>query len=68
MKTKWFIYSVMGLLFFGMGLSFLGEAIIQKYTQSQSWILWGTVALVITNSGLCLLGQAVIEKIKITSK
>jgi hypothetical protein len=58
----------MGLFFFGMGLSFLGEAIIQKYTQSQSWILWGTVALVITNSGLCLLGQAVIEKIKIISK
>ncbi|MBT3445117.1 MAG: hypothetical protein HN443_08765 [Flavobacteriaceae bacterium] len=68
MKTKWLIYSVMGLLFFGMDLSFLGEAIVQKYTQSQSWILWGIVALVITNSGLCLLGQAVIEKIKITSK
>jgi hypothetical protein len=51
-----------------MDLSFLGEAIVQKYTQSQSWILWGIVALVITNSGLCLLGQAVIEKIKITSK
>jgi hypothetical protein len=43
-----------------MGLSFFGEAIIQKYNQSQSWILWGTVALTITNSGLCLLGQAVI--------
>ena len=65
MKTKWMIYSVSGLVVFGMGLSILGEAIIQKFSQSDHWILWGTLALVVTNSGLCLFGQAVIEKIKI---
>ena len=68
MKNKWMMYSISGLLLFGMGLSILGEAIIIKYTQSDHWILVGTLALVVTNSGLCLFGQAVIEKVKIISK
>ncbi len=62
------MYSISGLLLFGMGLSILGEAIIIKYTQNDHWILVGTLALVVTNSGLCLFGQAVIEKVKIISK
>tara|TARA_A100001011_G_scaffold384094_1_gene456234 strand:- start:893 stop:1057 length:165 start_codon:yes stop_codon:yes gene_type:complete len=49
-----------------MGLSFLGEAIILKYSKSEHWILWGTLSLIITNCGLCLFGQAVVEKIKIS--
>ncbi|MEK9604583.1 MAG: hypothetical protein VW127_09190 [Flavobacteriaceae bacterium] len=68
MKSKWLIYSISGLMIFGMGLSFLGEAIIHKYSENENWILYGTVALIITNTGLCLFGQAVIEKIKITKK
>jgi len=52
----------MGLLIFGMGLSFLGEAIIMKYTKSPDWVIWGTVALTITNFGLCLFGNAVAIK------
>ncbi len=59
------IYSIFGLLVFGMGLSILGEAIILKYKQSDNWFVWGTLALITTNSGLCLFGQAVIEKIKL---
>lgn len=66
MKIKWLIYSITGLLLFGMGLSIVGEAIILKYDQSNDWFLWGTLALIITNTGLCLFGQAVIEKIKIS--
>lgn len=62
------MYSISGLLLFGMGLSILGEAIIIKYTQNDHWILVGTLALVVTNSGLCLFGQAVIKKVKIISK
>jgi hypothetical protein len=65
MKIKWMIYSIFGLLVFGMGLSILGEAIILKYKQSDNWLVWGTLALITTNSGLCLFGQAVIEKIKL---
>ncbi|MDA8758262.1 hypothetical protein N9M69_02725 [Flavobacteriaceae bacterium] len=68
MKNKWMMYSISGLLLFGMGLSILGEAIIIKYTQNDHWILVGTLALVVTKSGLCLFGQAVIEKVKIISK
>ncbi len=62
MKRKWLVYSIIGLLIFGMGLSFLGEAIIMKYTKSPDWVLWGTVSLIITNLGLCLFGNAVVIK------
>ena len=64
MRRKWLVYSIMGLLIFGMGLSFLGEAIIMKYTKSPDWVIWGTVALTITNFGLCLFGNAVAIKAK----
>ena len=64
-KKKWFLYSVVSLLIFGLGLSLLGEAIIMKYKNSENWVLLGTLSLVVTNSGLCLFGQAVIEKTKI---
>ena len=67
MKTKWLIYSISGLLFFGMGLSLLGEAIISKYIQNDNWVFFGTFALVVTNTGLCLFGQAIIEKIKLNN-
>ncbi len=63
-KQKWLLYAVGGLLFFGFGLSLLGEAIILKYNQSTNWVLAGTIALVVTNSGLCLFGQAIIIKVK----
>tara|TARA_B100001057_G_scaffold381734_1_gene387669 strand:+ start:4276 stop:4479 length:204 start_codon:yes stop_codon:yes gene_type:complete len=66
MKKKWLIYSVVGLLFFGMGLSILGEAVIMKFTQSDNWVLWGTLALTTTNFGLCLFGNAVVQKAKMS--
>ena len=63
-KIKWLIYAVSGLLFFGFGLSLLGEAILLKYNHSEYWIAGGTLALVVTNTGLCLFGQAIIIKVK----
>ena len=63
-KTKWLLYSIGGLLLLGLGLSLLGEAIIQKGQQTAVWVHWGTLALIVTNTGGCLVGQAVIEKIK----
>jgi uncharacterized protein YqgC (DUF456 family) len=63
-KTKWLLYSIGGLLLLGLGLSLLGEAIIQKGQQTAVWVHWGTLALILTNTGVCLVGQAVIEKIK----
>ena len=65
MRIKWIIYSISGLILFGMGLSLMGEAIVLKYKQSGNWFVLGTLALIITNSGLCLFGQAIIEKVKL---
>ena len=56
--TKWFFYSVLGLLLIGFGLSVLGEAIIKKYENHPDWFYWGTVALVIFNSGICIVIKA----------
>ena len=61
-KRRWIIYSISGLLFFGFGLSLLGESIILKYTNHHNWAIAGTLALVVTNAGLCLFGQAILEK------
>tara|TARA_B100001996_G_scaffold382232_1_gene373514 strand:+ start:593 stop:802 length:210 start_codon:yes stop_codon:yes gene_type:complete len=66
-KIKWLLYSVLGLITFGFGLSLLGEAIIMKYQESSYWVYFGSFALVVTNTGLCIFGQAVIEKIKFES-
>ena len=58
MKSKWLGFSISGLIFFGFGLSLLGEAIILKYNNEP--FFWdGTFALVVINSGLCLFGNAV---------
>ena len=57
-NTKWFFYSVFGLLLIGSGLSILGEAIIKKYENHPDWFYWGTVALVVFNSGICIVIKA----------
>jgi hypothetical protein len=61
---KSLIYSVISLLVIGLGLSFLGEAIISKWNNSSNWFWLGTLALVVCNTGFSLLGRAVIEKIR----
>ena len=58
MKSKWFVFSISGLIFFGLGLSLLGEAIILKYN-NEPFFWYGTFALVVIISGLCLFGNAV---------
>lgn len=67
MKKKWWIYSVIGLLFLGFGLSLLGEAIIYKFNNDFNWFYWGTVALVVFNSGIALLGEAIVLKGKMSN-
>tara|TARA_B100000941_G_scaffold211314_1_gene154863 strand:+ start:52 stop:249 length:198 start_codon:yes stop_codon:yes gene_type:complete len=56
--TKWFFFSVFGLLLLGSGLSILGEAIIKKYENHPDWFYWGTAALVVFNSGICIVIKA----------
>ena len=68
MKKKWFMYSVLGLLLIGFGLSLLGEAIIYKFQSDFNWFYWGTAALVVFNSGIALVGEAIILKYKMIQK
>ena len=62
MKKKWWIYSVVGLLLLGLGLSLLGEAIIYKFQNDFDWFFLGTIALVVFNSGIALVGEAIVIK------
>ena len=68
MKKKWFMYSVLGILLIGFGLSLLGEAIIYKFQNDFNWFYWGTAALVVFNSGIALVGEATILKYKMIQK
>ena len=66
MKKKWWLYSVLGLLLIGFGLSLLGEAIIYKSQNDYKWFYWGTAALIVFNSGIALVGGAIVLKVKIS--
>ena len=68
MKTKWLIYSIVGLLLIGFGLSILGEAIILKINQDFNWFYIGTLALIVFNSGICFVGKAILLKIEMSKK
>lgn len=68
LKTKWLLYSIIGLLLVGAGLSFFGEALLLKFkplSSFESWFWMGTLSLVLINSGLSFIGQAVIYKIRL---
>jgi hypothetical protein len=64
MLAKWLIYSIVGLLLCGFGLSLLGEAIILKFIKDSNWFYLGTIALVVFNSGICFVGKAILIRLK----
>ena len=68
MNYKWLLFSIIGLLLVGFGLSIFGETIIIKYENKGNWFLWGTISLITVNAGLCFIGQAIIEKVKAIHK
>jgi hypothetical protein len=60
LKKKWLTHAITGLMLNGLGLSLLGEAILQKSTgESFLWIFTGTVALSLINAGISYVGTAV---------
>ncbi len=65
-KQKWLLFSVLGLVLIGAGLSFFGEALILKMAADkwQEWFWIGTLSLVLINSGISFVGQAIIYKIE----
>jgi hypothetical protein len=58
LHKKWFWYAIIGLMFNGLGLSLVGEAIIAKLN-GEAWFLLGAFGLILVNSGLCFFGTAV---------
>lgn len=67
MRRRWLIFSILGLILVGAGVSVTGEAIILKGAGAavRSWFLLGTAGLILLNSGLSFFGQGVIEKVRI---
>ncbi|MBW3468128.1 hypothetical protein EGN73_09920 [Arthrospiribacter ruber] len=70
LKVKWLAYAVVGFLVMGLGLSFLGDAIVLKMTSNElwEWFAYGSVALVTFFAGLSIFGQAVVFKTLIDRK
>ena len=65
MNYKWYVFSILGLIFIGFGLCIFGEALIRKLNQ-ENYFLIGTLSLVIFNSGICFVGEAIFIKRKMT--
>ena len=65
MKKKWLIYSILGMILLGLGLSLMGEAIIHKSNNDIDWFYWGTAALATFNTGIGLVGEAIVLKVKL---
>ena len=62
-KTLWLIYSILGLVLIGAGVSIVGEAVIRKAV-AEPWFWMGTAGLVVLNAGVSVFGQAVVYRIR----
>ena len=61
--TRWWLYSVIGLLCLGAGMCVFGEALLSKF-KNEAWFWMGTLSLILINTGVCLIGGEIIIKIK----
>jgi hypothetical protein len=64
-KTKWLIFSPVGLLVIGAGACMVQWAgsLKDKRAPTKEWFLAGTAALVVFNAGVSLFGQGVVESV-----
>ncbi len=62
-RTLWLLYSVLGLVLVGAGVSIVGEAVIRKAAE-EPWFMMGTLGLVVLNSGVSVFGQAIVYRIQ----
>jgi len=69
-KSRWLIFSTIGLVLTGMGLCLAIDASILKESGAPTinWVVYGTGALVVFNSGISVFGQAIIERIKLLNE
>jgi len=56
--NKWNLFSPIGLLVIGLGLSVIGDATYAK-VKGKPWILKGTIGLILFNAGVAFFGEAV---------
>lgn len=66
-KSKWLLYSTLGLILVGAGLAVFGEAVSSKMN-ADSWHDWfwtGTLSLIIINSGLSIFARGVIFRVQL---
>ena len=63
-KTKWLLFSPLGLVVIGAGASMVHWAgsLKDKRVPAAQWLAAGTAALVVLNAGVSLLGRGVVEK------
>lgn len=66
-KRKWLIFSILGLILIGAGLSLAIDAGFYRMQNPEglNWIYYGTFALIVFNSGICCFGQGVIYRVKL---
>lgn len=64
-KSKWLLFSPVGLMVVGAGASMVHWAgsLKDKGRPTSTWVAAGTAALVVLNSGLCLFGRGVAESV-----
>ncbi len=55
---KWNLFSAVGMLIIGLGLSVIGDATFSK-VNGKPWILKGTIGLILFNAGIAIFGDAV---------
>ncbi len=64
-KTKWLVFSPLGLVAIGAGASMVHWAgtLKDKRVPTAQWLAAGTAALVVFNAGVSLFGRGVVEKV-----
>ena len=56
--SNWNKLSPIGLLLVGLGMSFIGQATLDK-GNGRGWFLKGTLGLILFNAGLSIFGDAI---------
>jgi uncharacterized membrane protein len=57
-RTKWLLFSPLGLTLIGFGTSLISDAARAKHA-GEAWFWYGTLALCVFNSGITLFGEGV---------
>jgi hypothetical protein len=57
-RTKWLLFSPLGLTLIGLGTSLISDAARAKNV-GEAWFWYGTVALCVLNAGIALFGEGV---------